>query len=209
MSVRIYGHRVKITQTLREYIESKLPRIEKYSDRIQNLEIVLEKEGPFHLAELRMKAGPYEVTAKHKDADPAKAVDLLIDKTERSLKKQHDIVMGKKKHVKEINRNAKKANHSPDAEPLPLIVPDGPVLIANGHDTSEKRDLPVHHEKLNIRIFRSPKAISDTMTIEEAAEELFFRDENFFCFNNAETNQVSILYRRKDGNFALMDTKAP
>src|SRR5687768_5960043 len=110
MAVRIYGHHVKITRSMKEYIESKIPRIEKYTDQIQSLEIVLEKEGPVHLAELRLKAGPIEVTTKHRDADATKAIDLLIDKTESALKKQHDKMIGKKKNIKTINRNAKKAD---------------------------------------------------------------------------------------------------
>lgn len=206
MAVRIYGHHVKITRSLREYIESKLPRIEKYTDRIQNLEIVLEQEGPQILAELRLKAGPIEVNTKQRDTEATKAVDFLIDKTERSLKKQHDKMIGKKKNVKTINRNAKKADLSPDSEPTQLIMSEGPSL-GNGHASIEERDMPLVHEKLNIRIFRSPKAASARMTVHQAAEELFFRDENFLCFNNAETEGVSILYRRKDGNFALMDTE--
>ena len=191
---------------MREYIESKIPRIEKYTDRIQSLEISLEKEGPQHLAELRLKAGPIEVTTKQKDTDPIKAIDLLIDKTESALKKQHDKMIGKKKNIKTINRNAKKADLSPDSEPQPLIATSGPAL-GNGHAKVEEQDMPLIHEKLNIRIFRSPKATSGRMTVHQAAEELFFRDENFLCFNNSDTDGVSILYRRKDGNFALMDTK--
>lgn len=203
MAVTIHGHRVKISKTLYSYIESKIPRIEKHIDQMQSLDIVLEKDGPLYLAELRLKAGPIEVTTKHKDADPARAIDLLIDKTERALKKQHDKIIGKKKHLTDANRAAKKANLSPDADPLPLIEPVGPTL-GNGFDKTETSYTPDHHEKLNVKIFRSAKAISGSMTVQQAAEELYFKDENFLCFTNAETDGVSILYRRKDGNFALM-----
>jgi len=206
MAVRIYGHQVKISRNMRSYIESKLPRIEKYVDRIQTLEIVLEADGPQQLAELRLKAGPIEVNVKQKDTDQSRAIDLLIDKAERALKKQHDKMIGKKKNLKTVNRAAKKANPSPDAEPLPLISTSGPEL-GNGHARLTENEMPVIHDKLNIRIFRSPKTTSGRMTVQQAAEELYFRDENFLCFNNADTDGVSILYRRKDGNFALMDAQ--
>lgn len=207
MDVRIHGHQVKITRRMHSYIESKIHRIEKYTDRIQSLEIVMEKDGPQFLAELRLKAGPIEITVKQKDLDQTTAIDLLIDKAERALKKQHDKMIGKKKNLKTVNRAAKKADLSPDSEPFPLINPTGPSL-GNGRSGKEQsRDMPVLHDKLNIRIFRSPKSLSGRMTVQEAAEELYFRDENFLCFNNAESNSVNILYRRKDGNFALMETK--
>jgi len=215
MAIRIYGHHIRITDIFREYIESKIPRLEKYADPIQQLEIVLEEDGPNTLAELRFKAGPIEVNVKQKDPDQARAIDLLIDKAETALKKQHDLIKGRRKNAHSATAAAKKANFSPDADPLPLVNPDGPELAdgrkgAGGDgDRSSRadgdgREVPALHEKLNIRIFRSPKSITGPMTVEEAAEELFFRDENFLCFNNADTDGVSIMYRRKDGNFALM-----
>lgn len=206
MSVKVHGHQVKVTKRLKSYIESKLPRIEKYADRIQSLDFTLEKDGPDTLAEIRLKAGHIEIITKEKDPDPQRAIDLLIDKAEIALKKQHDKLIGKKKNVKLATRRTKMADLSPDSEPLPLIATEGPTL-GNGHDHTGEREMPVVHEKLNIRIFRSPKSTSGRMTVQQAAEELFFRDETFLCFNNAETDCVSILYRRKDGNFALMDTK--
>lgn len=209
MALRIYGHHVNIPETFRSYIESKVPRLEKYCDNnIQQLDIMLEEDGPHTLAELRLKAGPMQIHAKHRDNDLARAIDLMIDKAERSLKKQHDRLKGQRKSAKIQGKAAKKANFSPEVEPLPLIDTQGPSLgtnqmaTGNGHDSNT----PMVHEKLNIRIFRSPKNVAEAMTVQEAAEELFFRDENFLCFTNADTDEVSILYRRKDGNFALMHT---
>jgi putative sigma-54 modulation protein len=207
MAVRIYGHHVNISETFRDYIESKVPRLEKYTDKLQQLEIVLEEDGPYTLAELRMKAGPLEVNVKHKDPDQAKAIDLLIDKAERALKKQHDMMKGRKKKVTSPNQEAKKANFSPEVDPLPLINTDGPSLgdAANGNGrVPDKREMPVVHEKLNVRIFRSSKDPAVPMSVQEAAEELYFKDENFLCFTNTDTEQLNIIYRRKDGNFALM-----
>lgn len=205
MAVRIYGHHVDIHETFRSYIESKLPRLEKYTDHIQHLEIVLEEDGPNTLAELRFKAGPLDVNVKHRDPDPTKAVDLLIDKAERAINKKHDMIQGRKKRVTAINQIAKKADFSPDSEPAPLIEPGPHLTNGNGHDRQAgNRAVPVIHEKLNVRIFPSPKNPSGPMTVQEAAEELFFRDENFLCFTNADNDEFSIIYRRKDGNFALM-----
>lgn len=213
MALRIYGHHVNIPETFRSYIESKVPRLEKYCQNIQQLDIVLEDDGPGTLAELRLKAGPLEVNVKQKDPDRARAIDLMIDKAERALKKQHDLVKGRRKSAKIKTHEAKKANFSPDVEPLPLIDSKGPSLDGNqmltkshGNGNGHNREMPVVHEKLNIRIFRSPKNIAGAMTVQEAAEELYFRDENFLCFTNSDTEEVSILYRRKDGNFAIMHT---
>lgn len=209
MAVRIYGHHFEIKEPFKSYIESKLPRLEKYTDQLQQLDITLEQDGPNTLAELRMKAGQMDVNVKHKDADPAKAVDRLVDKAERALKKQHDLMKNRRKKAVAELQEMKKANFSPDAEPVELINTDGPSLgTSSGNGRAHPRDLqiPELHEKLGVRIFRSPKTSVGDLTVQEAAEELFFRDENFLCFTDADTDELSIIYRRKDGNFALMQT---
>jgi putative sigma-54 modulation protein len=215
MAVRIYGHHVNISDQFRSYIESKVPRIEKYTDQIQQLEIVLEDDGPDTLAEFRLKAGQMEVNVKHRDHDATKAIDLLIDKAERALKKQHDMIKGRNKHATASAHDSKRANFSPDADPVPLIETEGPTLgeaasangngngNGNGADRSG-RDMPIMHEKLSVRIFPSPKSPAGPMSVQEAAEELYFRDENFLCFTDEDSDELSIIYRRKDGNFAVM-----
>lgn len=221
MAVRISGHQLKITAEMREYIESKLPRIEKYTDRIQMLEIVLEKDGYQILAELRLKAGPIDVTAKQKDRDAMRAVDLLVDKVETQLKKKWEKLRGKKKGITVPNRNAKKADlDGPEAgmdarasgrsgarpvRSLSTGSSNGNVRAnGNGVSGTNTAALPVMLQKLNVRVFPSERHAIDRMTVEEAAEELFFKDENFFCFINDKTSTMNVVYRRKDGNFAVI-----
>lgn len=202
MTVNIIGHQVKITERMRSYIESKLPRVQKYSDRVQSIDVKLEKDGYQHLSELIFKAGPVLVTAKSKDVNPRRAIDLLFDKAEMLLKKKFAKIRGKDKHAVVFNRKAKKANLSPDAEPLPLIE-KGLHITASEVPTNTVKE-PVLHEKLNIRIITQNKSKTNRMTVQEAAEALYFKDDQFLCFKNAETDTLNVLFRRKDGNFGMI-----
>lgn len=202
MTVNIIGHQVKITERMRSYIESKLPRVQKYSDRIQSIDVKLEKDGYQHLAEMIFKAGPVFVTAKSKDVNPRRAIDLLIDKAEMLLKKKFAKIRGKDKHSVVINREAKKANLSPDVEPMPLIAKG--LNIMDDVQTFNASNDPIVHEKLNIRIISQNNVKANRMTVQEAAEELFFKDDDFLCFKDVETDSLNVLFRRKDGNFGII-----
>jgi putative sigma-54 modulation protein len=46
------------------------------------------------------------------------------------------------------------------------------------------------------------------MTLDEAAIEVWSRDEGFLVFRDARTERVSVLYRRKDGNLGLIEPEA-
>lgn len=226
MATRISGHQLKITPTMRSYIESKIPRLEKYTDRIQTLDIVLEPDGNQILAELHLKSGPVEVNAKYRDHDAMRAIDLLVDKVEVQLRKKWEKVKGKKKDLTLANRNAKKADldgdeAGMDARPTgrvaaPKVAADRnkPLRAAknrgdekgNGRKgNGEDREMPTMLGKLNVRVFPSERHVVDRMDVHEAAEELFFKDENFLCFINEHSGMMNVVYRRKDGNFSVIE----
>jgi putative sigma-54 modulation protein len=226
MATRITGHQLKITNEMRSYVESKIPRLEKYADRIQMLDIVFERDGNQILAELRLKSGPVEVNARHRDHDAIRAFDLLVDKVEIQLKKKWEKVKGKKKDLTQANRNAKKADlDGPEAgmdarptgrvaSPKTLSMKDVPARPrargksepnTTGRGNGDAREMPTMLTKLNVRVFPSERHVVDRMDVSEAAEELFFKDENFLCFINESTGSMNVVYRRKDGNFAVIE----
>jgi putative sigma-54 modulation protein len=58
------------------------------------------------------------------------------------------------------------------------------------------------------RVVRSRRFPAKPMTLDEAAIEVWSRDEGFLVFRDASTERVSVLYRRKDGNLGLIEPEA-
>ncbi len=56
-----------------------------------------------------------------------------------------------------------------------------------------------------IRIIKRKRFAMKPMTVEEAAMQMELLDKDFFVFTNAETNQINVIYRRKDGDFGLIE----
>ena len=56
------------------------------------------------------------------------------------------------------------------------------------------------------RVIRASAAGLKQMSLEEAQTELDVADKEFIVFRNAETQAVSALYRRGDGNFGLIES---
>lgn len=203
MPISITGRHIEVTDQLEGYIRKKLPRFEKYTDRLQKVEIVLEKDGYNCKAEIRLKAGRTEVHANVKDPDVMRAIDMLADKVERQMQKKWAKLRKNKKHAvpeaprKQIARAAIEPER--DREAAPARMSTKKARGGNG------RELPILLKSVNIRIFPSRKIDTTPMSVEAAAEELFFTDENFLCFVNEEDRQLNVLYRRKDGNFGLIE----
>lgn len=226
MGVHITGRHVDLTDDLRAYIERKVERLEKHADRLEFVEAVIDKNRYLHRAEIRLKAGIIGMTVTASDRDPKRAVDLMLDKVERRLAKEMDLL---KKGSKHTTRVPKKPLAALGTEATVGIVDEEtgdeiePANFRRGRRGEKLADAglngrsprtraaatltvePVWLEKLGLRVFNRGEVAAERISVEEAAERLFFEDETFLCFTNAETGVMNVIYRRKDGNFAVME----
>lgn len=203
MPVSITGRHVQVDEKIEDYIQKKIPRFEKYTDKLQKLDVVVQKDGYNHKAEMRLKAGPIEVNANMKDPDLMRAIDMLADKVERQLQKKWEKLRKNKKHVPEAPRKAiARAAIAPEVAPPPKSARK---VAREQQALPSGRDLPIYLESLGVRIFPARRCSPNPMSVDAAAEELYFKDENFLCFVNEEDRQLNVLYRRKDGNFGLIE----
>jgi putative sigma-54 modulation protein len=213
MPVRITGRQVEITRPIREYIEKKITRIEKYTDRVQSIDIVIDKNRYNHKVEFRMKAGPIAVNANIQDPELTRAIDLLMDKVERQLSKKTEKLRDRKSSAR---KSLPPAVELPEAE-LEPIAANGNVATARKQRKQKQsrqqparnaRVQPVLAENVGVHIFQNGTHLCREMDVHDAAEELFFNDENFFCFQDTESGRLSIIYRRKDSNFGVIELAA-
>ena len=115
MTVRITGRKTPITAAMQAYLDRKIPRIEKFGERLHNLEIVVAKSRYDYEVEALIKDGPISVTAKVKDPDFDRAVDKLMEKIERQMRKKWDIRRGdtKRKGESQKRKDAHEAMDHP------------------------------------------------------------------------------------------------
>jgi putative sigma-54 modulation protein len=193
---------VDITPEIRRYIDKKLPRIEKYTQRIQSIDLVIEKVGYQHHIEVRLKAGPISINAKSADADLLPAIDSLIDKMERLLRKNTQKLRGNKKHKVETPRK--------DFAILERKGPKTGSKEGNGRKTRKRAGANGSGSvctlnEIGISVYSSERQPVTPISVEDAAIQLHMSDDNFLCFINDIDQQMNVIYRRKDNNFGLIE----
>ncbi|MBQ1684430.1 MAG: ribosome-associated translation inhibitor RaiA [Clostridia bacterium] len=72
-------------------------------------------------------------------------------------------------------------------------------------DAPEQPDYADEREMNGPEIVRVKRFVMKPMTVEEAMLQIELLGHNFFVFTNAETNQINVLYTRKDGNYGLIE----
>jgi len=102
MKYNIRGDKLKVTDAINDYIKSKLERVTKYLDDNDEMEAkaLISAKGKDQKVEVTIWSGKYNVRAEEVNEDLYSAIDLVVDKLERQLKKYKD-KLNSKKNVKE------------------------------------------------------------------------------------------------------------
>ena len=178
MRLQVKGKNVELSQTLKDYAQKRVGKLEKHlndSARVE-LELAAERNPSIEASQIAegtiWTKGPV-IRAKERSHDMKASIDLLVDKLERQAQRLHD------KKRKSHGRNH---HNQPTELPAPLPVEEDASPIVKTKQFEVK-----------------------PMGAEEAVLQLELIGHDFFMFLNAETDTVNVVYRRRDGGYGLIE----
>jgi putative sigma-54 modulation protein len=92
MRIEISGHQIDVTPALREYVQTKLERIERHSDQLLDGHVILSVEKLLQKAEATLNLSGRSLHAESVAEDMYAAIDLLADKLDRQVLKHKEKV---------------------------------------------------------------------------------------------------------------------
>jgi len=90
MQLNLTGHHIEITDSLRNYVNEKMQRIERHFDKVTNTHVILTLEGNRHKAEATINMRGNNIFADSTEDNMYAAIDGLIDKLDRQVKKHKE-----------------------------------------------------------------------------------------------------------------------
>lgn len=162
-------------EKLRDYVEQKIMRLGKYFHRPTESSVVFSSEKFRHRAEITIMADQSKFTGRETAQDAMSAFDLCLDKVEIQARRYRD--------------RMKRHRGREDAPAAPL-----------SDEASEDYGSGTQPE-----IIRSDRYVPKPISMEDAVLLMKDNNDEFLVFRNADTEKVNVLYRRKDGNFGLIE----
>ncbi|HEY2388114.1 MAG TPA: ribosome-associated translation inhibitor RaiA [Candidatus Binatia bacterium] len=190
MEVSVTFRHIEATEALRQHAERRVERIAKYLHRPIDAHVVLSVTKRRHSAEITLNADRTTFSCKEETTDLYSAIDAAAARLEQQAKK-HTSKLKSHKVPAPVSRRRTEL-------PAPPIEPGGAGL---------RMDV-IRAESFNRR--NGPDVIKTTrlpvkpMSVEEAVMQMDLMSNEFFVFRNAETDTLSVVYRRKDGNYGLI-----
>lgn len=173
MKYLIRGDKYENTDSIKEYIEAKLSRLDKYIKDSDDIEAVVltKKEGRRYKIEVTIPTKDFTLRNEVTDDDLYAAIDLVIDKLERQVRKNKEKLNKKKK-----------------------VIEDFEIDI---EDNFMEEEVIVKRKSIEL------KPIDE----EEAVLQMELLGHNFFVYKDSETDKICVLYKRKNGNYGIIETK--
>jgi putative sigma-54 modulation protein len=159
----------------KEYVAERLDKLKKYIDNPVDARVILSVEKFRNTAEINLLANGLNINSKEEEKEMVLAVDNAIEKIERQLKKRKEKIRGFK------NNSARSGE--PDSE----------------SQGEEGEELP------ETKVVETRKIVLKPMSIDDAVMEMETTKNRFVIYRDSSTENVNVIYRREDGEFALLE----
>ncbi len=179
MKIQITGRHVDVPPSLKSFVMSRLPKLEKYIDGVTDVHVTLLAEKYRQIAEINVHSrGKLYLSARENSSDLKTSILQALEKI---------VGQAKKKQEKRIDRKRRAVKGAEAAGTFALIAADGgPPARAP-------------------RIIESRRFFIKPLSVEEAVLAIEEHGSEFLVFRNAANDRTNVLYRRPDGNFGLID----
>ncbi|GAA0125855.1 ribosome hibernation-promoting factor, HPF/YfiA family [Clostridium senegalense] len=171
MNVKSMGKNIELTSALRDVVDKKLSKLDKYFSEEVNANATLSVEKNKSKIEVTIPFNGVRLRAEEKHEDMYAAIDLVLDKLESQIRKQKTKLQKRNQNV-DLNFNNIDDYKYEDEEP---------------------------------KIVKTKKFAIKPMSTEEAILQMELLGHDFFVFTNSHTSMANVLYKRKDGNYGLIE----
>jgi putative sigma-54 modulation protein len=190
VDITIHEKHTHIPQSIKDLANDKLEKISRFVHDVARIEVdfieqPVKKSSQRFVCEVTVHCKKNFLKAHAEATEAGEALDRVIDKVQHQAQKLKD------RRVKRFHprrRDVRTHAMIPDDELAEQIFSDGEVEDAK----------IVKLKQLDVK----------PMPVEEAALQMDLLGHDFFVFQNADDNQISVMYRRKDGHLGMISPTA-
>ncbi|HIZ71132.1 MAG TPA: ribosome-associated translation inhibitor RaiA [Candidatus Atopostipes pullistercoris] len=180
MRIQIRGaNRFVVTDAIKNYIEEKVGSLQRFLPTNQDLEarVYIKIYDVIQKVEVTIPGNQFILRAEEESDNLYAAIDLVVDKLERQIRRH------KTKANKKIREREGISNY--------FINMDDTPEVYNKHD-----EIPYKIKNVHLK----------PMDVEEAIMQLELLGHDFYVYRDMEVDTVCVVYRRKDGKYAVIET---
>ncbi|MSP13827.1 MAG: ribosome-associated translation inhibitor RaiA [Chloroflexi bacterium] len=179
MELNIVGRNFEVTDAVREYLEKRFGKLDRYLSNIRDARVELSQQDTRNaeksrVAQVTIFVNGSVLRAEERSPDIYASIDLVLDKIYRQIVRYKG-----KRQMRGRNRVAE--------DEMPPV------------------ELDEMEEEKAVAVVRRKQFDLYPMREEEAIEQMELLGHTFFVYYDADRGQVNVIYRRKDGNYGIIE----
>jgi len=179
MDVRFHTRNIEVSDELKEFMEKKLAKIEKFFHKITDVQVALSFKRGMNIVEITASANGLVMRGEDHSHDLRKAFDRALKNIERQVKRHKDY-LNDRVHIK--------------TREISFDLPTGIFGDSRDDDDVSPTDI-VKVKRFSI----------STMLPAEATRQMDLLGHGFYLFRNGESGAYNVVYKRKDGGYGLLE----
>lgn len=186
MNLNIHGRNIEVTDWIHQYVEKKVGRLERYLPQAKEAKAELvytetRAAADRYTAQLTIWANGQILRAEESTDDIFASIDAIVDKMSRQIERY------KGRRFKNKRRVA--AAGAAEADLAATTLPE---------------EAEVEAEEISGHVVRTKRFLVQPMMLEDAIDQMELLGHDFFVYFSVDANAMNVLYRRKDGNYGLL-----
>ncbi|KOA18340.1 putative sigma-54 modulation protein [Clostridium homopropionicum DSM 5847] len=173
MNITVNGKNIIITEGLRDAVERKLTKLEKYFSPSVEANTTLSVQKNRQIVEVTIPFNGVILRAEEDNDDMYAAIDLVLEKLEKQIRKQKT-KLERRKYGDSLRYQ---------------LIPE----------------YNLNSDEEEFKIVKTKRFPVKPMNEEEAILQMELLGHNFFVYTNADTNEINVVYKRKDGKYGLIE----
>lgn len=176
MEIKVRGKNIDVTAALADYAKKKVRKLTNYLNRPREVQVAMSVIREEHIVEVTVILNGLILRGEESTGDMYASIDMVVDKLEKQLVK----------YKTRLNKSLRQQGIRAINEKLL-----SPAMLEGDEEEA--------------RVVKTKRFPLKPMHLEEAIMQMNLLGHDFFVFANAESEKVNVLYRRKDGDYGLIE----
>ena len=191
-NIQITGRHIEVTDSMKDYAMDKISKIERFMNRIIDVNVIMDIQKLDHRVEIILKAGNVKITSKASTTDMYVSIDQAVDKLETQI----------------LRYKSKLQDHHAKGH----TILDMTVNVLSPQEIEEELEIDqetIQDQDSNRfkphRVVKQETRPLKILTYDEAVMKMELSGDTFMIFKNEADQKLKIIYRRQDENYGIIE----
>ncbi|MCB1112142.1 MAG: ribosome-associated translation inhibitor RaiA [Chlamydiales bacterium] len=195
-SIEVTGRNVLVTDAMKDYAIEKVGKIEKFTDRIIDVHVMMDIQKIEHRVDIIMRVGHIKIKSSASSNDMYVSIDQAVDKLEKQLRRYKSRIQDH--HAKKLSVVDMTVN----------VLRSGDLTIEVNDQIEEENNRELEEVYKPHEIVSEEKHPLKMLTSDEAVMKMDLSGDVFLIFRCEEDQKLKVIYRRNDGNYGIIHVES-